>query len=170
MKETLKQYEELASTDTLTKVFNHGRIETEIRNAIEQYQKEKLPVSMMILDIDHFKSVNDRYGHAVGDTTLVHLAEVTNNALAGKNTALGRWGGEEFVAIIYGESEESLLADAEMLRSTIEQAQFEVVGSITCSIGVALLNSDDTSETWFKRADHAMYTAKSTGRNRVCYE
>ena len=170
MKETLKQYEELASTDTLTKVYNHGRIETEMRNAIELYQNEKMSAGLMILDIDHFKSVNDRYGHAVGDTTLVNLAQIINNALAGRNIAVGRWGGEEFAVIIYGESEESLTADAEMLRSSIEEAPFEIVGSITCSIGVALLHSDDTSESWFKRADHAMYTAKSTGRNRVCYE
>ena len=170
MKETLKQYEELASTDTLTKVFNHGRMETEMRNAIEQYQKERIPITLMILDIDHFKNVNDRYGHAVGDTTLVHLAQIINKALTEKDVAVGRWGGEEFVVIVYGESEESLLADAEILRSSIEKAEFEVAGSITCSIGVALLHSDDNPESWFKRADHALYTAKSTGRNRVCYE
>jgi len=170
MKETLKQYEELASTDALTKVFNHGRIETELRNAIEQYKKEELTASLMILDIDHFKSVNDSYGHAVGDTTLVNLAEVISKAFAEKKAAVGRWGGEEFAVVIYGESGESLRNTAESLRSSIEEAKFEVVGSITCSIGVTELRTDDTPELWFARADHALYTAKSTGRNRVCYE
>lgn len=170
MKETLKQYEELASTDALTKVFNHGRIETELRNAIEQYKKEELTASLMILDIDHFKSVNDSYGHAVGDTTLVNLAEVISKAFTEKKAAVGRWGGEEFAVVIYGESGESLRNTAESLRSSIEEAKFEVVGSITCSIGVTELRTDDTPELWFARADHALYTAKSTGRNRVCYE
>ena len=170
MKETLKQYEELASTDALTKVFNHGRIVKELRNAIEQYKKEELTASLMILDIDHFKSVNDSYGHAVGDTTLVNLAEVISKAFTEKKAAVGRWGGEEFAVVIYGESGESLRNTAESLRSSIEEAKFEVVGSITCSIGVTELRTDDTPELWFARADHALYTAKSTGRNRVCYE
>jgi diguanylate cyclase (GGDEF)-like protein len=124
----------------------------------------------MILDIDHFKNVNDRYGHAVGDKTLVHLAEAVKNALSGKNAAVGRWGGEEFAVIIYNEDKESLMNTAEMLRSSIEAAQFEVVGSITCSIGITELCADDTPEPWFARADKALYTAKSTGRNKVCYE
>lgn len=170
MKETLKHYEELASTDALTNVFNHGRIETEMRNAIEQYKKEDMTVSLIILDIDHFKSVNDRYGHAVGDTTLVNLAQSISKALAEKNIAVGRWGGEEFAVVIYGEKGESLISAAEKLRRYIEEEQFEVVGSITCSIGVTELHTDDSIETWFARADHALYTAKSTGRNRVCYE
>lgn len=170
MKATLKHYEELASTDPLTSVFNHGRIETELRNAIEQHKKDNLPAGLMILDIDHFKNVNDRYGHAVGDKTLVHLAETVKNALSGKNAAVGRWGGEEFAVIIYNEDKESLMNTAEMLRSSIEAAQFEVVGSITCSIGITELCTDDTPEPWFARADKALYTAKSTGRNKVCYE
>ena len=170
MKATLKQYEELASTDTLTSVFNHGRIETELRNAIEQYKKEDLISSLMILDIDHFKNVNDRYGHAVGDTTLAHLAEIIKETLADRNTAVGRWGGEEFAVVIYGEDKDSIVDTAEMLRRSIEAASFEVVGSVTCSIGVTELHSDDTPDSWFNRADHAMYTAKSQGRNRVCHE
>lgn len=170
MKATLKHYEELASTDPLTSVFNHGRIETELRNAIEQHKKDNLPAGLMILDIDHFKNVNDRYGHAVGDKTLVHLAETVKNALSGKNAAVGRWGGEEFAVIIYNEDKESLMNTAEMLRSSIEAAQFEVVGSITCSIGITELCADEQPEPWFARADKALYTAKSTGRNKVCYE
>lgn len=170
MKATLKHYEELASTDTLTAVFNHGRIETELRNAIEQHKKDNLPAGLMILDIDHFKTVNDRYGHAVGDKTLSHLAEVVKNALAGKNAAVGRWGGEEFAVVIYSEDKDSLMNTAEMLRSSIEAASFDVVGSITCSIGAAELCTDDLPEPWFTRADKALYTAKSTGRNKVCYE
>jgi len=82
----------------------------------------------------------------------------------------GRWGGEEFAVIIYGEDADSLKSTAEKLRISIESAEFEAVGSITCSIGVSELRKGDTHETLFSRADHAMYTTKSEGRNRVCFE
>ena len=170
MKATLKEYEELASTDALTGVFNHGRIETELRNAIEQHKADNAPTSLIILDIDHFKEVNDRYGHAVGDKTLVHLVEIINGTLSGENAAVGRWGGEEFAIIIYDVNTEMLLTTAEKLRACIEESKFEEVDSITCSIGATELHSDDSPESWFARADHALYTAKSTGRNRVCNE
>lgn len=170
MKATLKHYEELASTDSLTMVFNHGRIETELRNAIEACRNQNIPASLMILDIDHFKKVNDRYGHAVGDTTLVHLAEVIRQTVADRKAAVGRWGGEEFAVVLYGEDEEAARADAEVLRKNIEDAHFEAVGSITCSIGVTQLRADDLPESWFKHAYHALYTAKSSGRNCVCLE
>jgi len=170
MKATIKHYEELASTDPLTTVFNHGRIEAELRNAIEQHKKDASSAGLMILDIDHFKEVNDTHGHAVGDMTLVHLVEIIKQSFSGKNHVIGRWGGEEFAIVIYGESSDELKASAEQLRIDVEKASFDVVKSITCSIGVSELRSDDFPEDWFERADHALYTAKSEGRNRVCYE
>ena len=141
MQEMLKEYEERASTDPLTMVFNH-----------------------------HFKNVNDTYGHAVGDSTLVHLAETMKNTFTGRNAPVGRWGGEEFVVVLYGENEDSLFKNAELLRNAIKNEPFSVVGNITCSIGITMLRKDDTTESWFDRADHALYTAKSEGRNRVCRE
>lgn len=170
MKATLKHYEELASTDALTSVFNHGRIKTELRNAIEQQKKNGLSAGLMILDLDHFKEVNDTHGHAVGDKTLVRLADIIRQTFAGKNTAIGRWGGEEFAAVIYGENAAELEASAEQLRAAVEAAGFDAVGTITCSVGVSELRADDSPETWFERADHALYSAKSKGRNCVCHE
>lgn len=168
--ERINQYEIEVSTDSLTKVFNHGRIETELRNAIEKFDKDGSPVGLMILDIDHFKSVNDRFGHAVGDTTLSHLAEITRSALADKNAVVGRWGGEEFAVVVYGEEGETLNETAEMIRSTVESAEFDVVKSITCSIGVTEVRTGDDHTSWFNRADHALYAAKTAGRNRVICE
>ena len=124
----------------------------------------------MILDIDHFKEVNDTHGHAAGDSTLVHLADIIRQTLSGRNAAIGRWGGEEFAIVVYGEDKQALLAAAENIRSNVETSHFDAVGSITCSIGVSELRTDDALETWFERADNALYTAKSEGRNRVCYE
>jgi diguanylate cyclase (GGDEF)-like protein len=168
MKATLKHYEELASRDPLTQIFNHGRIETEICNAMEQSHKAGMPIGLMILDIDHFKSVNDRFGHAVGDTTLKHFAEIINEKLSGTNAAVGRWGGEEFAAVLYGTDEEHLKQTAEMLRIAIAEGSFEGVGSITCSVGATMLRREDVLESWFERADQALYNAKTDGRNRIC--
>lgn len=168
MKATLKQYEELASRDPLTQIFNHGRIETEICNAMEQAHKDGTPIGLMILDIDHFKSVNDRFGHAVGDTTLKHFAEIINEALKDRNAAVGRWGGEEFAAVLYDTDEENLKQTSEALRLAVAEGSFAGVGSITCSVGATMLRREDVLESWFERADQALYNAKTDGRNRIC--
>jgi len=96
--------------------------------------------------------------------------ELISKAFSNKTAAIGRWGGEDFTVVIYGESEETIMSAAEKLRSSIEGEKFEVIGSITCSIGVSQLQTDDSPESWFVRADHALYNAKSQGRNRVCCE
>lgn len=167
-KATIKHYEELASRDSLTQIFNHGRIETELCNAIEQYHKDGKGIALLILDIDHFKSINDRFGHTVGDTTLVHLAETIRDELSNRKTAIGRWGGEEFAAVLYDVDSNALEPIAEQLRMRIEKEHYNVVELVTCSIGAAMLERADTAESWFDRADAALYEAKDSGRNRVC--
>jgi diguanylate cyclase (GGDEF)-like protein len=88
-------------------------------------------------------------------------------ALSGHSSVYGRWGGEEFVVVIYGAAEEELRILADHLRSSVENEKFEGVGAVTCSIGAAVLEENDTFETWFDRADNAVYTAKSNGRNCI---
>ena len=168
MKATLKHYEELALRDSLTHLFNHGRIETELCNAIEQFRKSGQAVGLIILDIDNFKNVNDCFGHAVGDSTLQHFAEIIRQTLNGRNTAFGRWGGEEFAAVLYDTSEEDMRHVGEAIRTAIAEGEFDTVGSVTCSVGGTLLRKDDVLDSWFERADKALYSAKSEGRNRVC--
>ena len=164
---TLKKYEELASKDALTDVFNHGRIETEISNAIEIVGRTGRAVSMMMFDIDFFKSVNDKFGHAVGDITLKHFAYMLKGYFKDINAVVGRWGGEEFVVVCYDADLEKTLGYAEEIRDNISKEEYKVAGKITCSIGVAQIDKSDSFSEVFDRMDKALYKAKSDGRNCI---
>ena len=165
--DTLKRYEELASKDPLTDIYNHGRIETEISNAIESFNASGQPVSFMMLDIDFFKKVNDKYGHSVGDFVLKAFVKVVKDFIEPYKFAIGRWGGEEFVCVCYGMNSNDLMPVAEGLRKKVEEAEFEKEIKITCSIGLTELKKGDTAQIIFDRVDHAMYEAKTGGRNRI---
>lgn len=164
---TLKKYEELASKDTLTDIFNHGRIETEIHNAIEIVSRDDRNVSMMMFDIDFFKKVNDTYGHAVGDVTLKHFAYILKKYFERKNAVIGRWGGEEFVAVCYDTNLETAINYAEEIRAKVQGEEFSVAGKITVSSGLTQIKKEDEFETAFDKMDKALYQAKSDGRNCV---
>ena len=165
--DTLKRYEELASKDPLTSIFNHGRIETEIINSIEAFNSDGRPVSFMMLDIDFFKKVNDKYGHSVGDYVLKQFVKVINEFIEPHEITIGRWGGEEFVCVCYGITLDELKPLAEQLRQKVEASEFEKTIKITCSIGLTELKKGDTAQIIFDRVDHAMYEAKTGGRNRI---
>ena len=164
---TLKKYEDLASKDSLTSVYNRGRIETEIDNAIDKKKKTGEPVSMMILDIDYFKQVNDSFGHSVGDGALVRFSEIINEYIGNYNAVLGRWGGEEFVVVFYDTDINKIGDIAEELRQKIESENFTQIGKLTCSIGTTEVRADDDTLNAFDRMDKALYEAKSSGRNNV---
>jgi diguanylate cyclase (GGDEF) domain len=163
----LKKYEELALTDSLTGVYNHGGIETELYNAINKWQKSKESVSLMMLDLDYFKKVNDTYGHSAGDITLKTFSKIIKDYVSEENAAVGRWGGEEFVIIAYGRSADQFYEMAEQLRKKVEEYEFPEIGHISCSIGVTELKKDDNFDDAFNRLDKAMYTSKNEGRNKV---
>lgn len=165
--DTLKRYEELASKDPLTDIYNHGRIETEIRNSIEAFNSNGETVSFMMLDIDFFKKVNDKYGHSVGDIVLKQFVKAIKEFIQPYKMTIGRWGGEEFVCVCYGMNLEELKTIAEQLRQKIEDTTFEKAIKITCSIGLTELKKGDTAQIIFDRVDKAMYEAKSSGRNRI---
>ena len=165
--DTLKRYEELASKDPLTDIFNHGRIETEIVNSIETFNTKGQPVSYMMLDIDHFKKVNDKLGHSVGDYVLKQFVRVINEFIEPYEITIGRWGGEEFVCVCYNMTIKDLEPIAEKLRQKVEDSEFENTIKITCSIGLTELKKGDTAKVIFDRVDHAMYEAKTGGRNRI---
>jgi diguanylate cyclase (GGDEF)-like protein len=168
VRESLRRYEELASLDPLTQIYNHGRIETEICNAIKKSRKNGTELSMLMLDIDFFKNVNDRYGHAAGDSTLVRFTELIRDTFKNRKAAYGRWGGEEFAVVLYDTGREEVEALAEKIRSRVENESFPGTGSVTCSIGAGVLQSDDDFDSFFGRVDRAVYTAKENGRNCVC--
>ena len=164
---TLKKYEEMAITDPLTSVFNHGEIENQMHNAITISQKNNEPVSLMMVDLDLFKEVNDNYGHSVGDTTLKTFAKIMKDFVLKQRASVGRWGGEEFVIVCFDKDAEGAMADAEKLRKAVEAYDFPEIGHITCSIGVTQVKSDDNFTEAFNRIDKAMYDSKQNGRNTV---
>ncbi|MCJ7765369.1 MAG: GGDEF domain-containing protein, partial [Thiovulaceae bacterium] len=118
------------------------------------------------LDIDHFKSINDRFGHPVGDETLVYIAQLIKEHLRSTDKAV-RWGGEEFIIIYLETTADEILKLTEKLRQKIEQHVFTTAGSTTASFGATLYKNGDTKESIIKRADNALYMAKRGGRNRI---
>lgn len=167
MMSTLKKYESLALRDSLTGLFNHGGIDTDLKNSIEVYKKGGASVSLLMLDLDHFKYINDTYGHATGDKVLKSFGGIIKESVEDKRATAGRWGGEEFVIVLRDLSEEKAFAFADELRKKTESAKFEEIGQITCSIGISRLKKDDTFTDIFNRVDKAMYISKAEGRNRV---
>ncbi|MBP5358387.1 MAG: GGDEF domain-containing protein [Treponema sp.] len=165
--ETLKKYEDLASRDPLTSLFNHGRIETEISNGVEAFKSKGTQVSLMMLDIDYFKKVNDTHGHSVGDIILKQFADLVVDFLKPYNIITGRWGGEEFVCVCYDMDSGKVKQVAEELRQKILESDFDTVGKLTCSVGLTEVKSSDTAKSVFDRVDRAMYEAKTSGRNRT---
>ncbi|HEY5537201.1 MAG TPA: GGDEF domain-containing protein [Acetobacterium sp.] len=167
---TLKKNEELASKDSLTGVYNHGRIETELYNAIENKKENERSLSIMMIDIDYFKKVNDIFGHSTGDITLKHFVAIACDFIESYNIKIGRWGGDEFVAVCYDINASELMIIAENMRIKISEAKFDIASNITCSIGITEINKNDTVKEAFERADKAMYSAKLSGRNCVKVE
>ncbi len=164
---TLKEYETLAFKDPLTGLFNHGGIRTEINNAIDIHRKGGSSVSLLMIDLDHFKDINDTYGHSAGDNALKTLAGILSSSIDGKRASVGRWGGEEFLILLRGVSHEEAYDFAEDVRKKVEAANFDTVGQITCSIGISHLKNEDTFDDFFNRVDKAMYASKQAGRNKV---
>ena len=119
-----------------------------------------------MLDIDRFKDVNDRYGHAIGDNSINHVVEIISQEMR-TTDILGRWGGEEFVWLMPETNLEGAAQAAERLRADIEAHTFEKAGTLTASLGVAQANNGESAEQVHKRADEALYRAKDGGRNRV---
>lgn len=159
-----------ASTDSLTGVMRRRPFDEQVVREIVRARRHKKPLSYAFIDVDHFKSINDAYGHGVGDLVLKKLAEVCTTELRGCDY-FGRIGGEEFAVLL---PETDLVTGsevAERLRGAIEKSVIQVSGAtinITASIGVTEYDgSTDDFETLLKRADSAMYDAKGSGRNRV---
>lgn len=122
---------------------------------------------MALMDIDHFKQVNDRFGHLIGDEVLVLMARIMCTSLR-HHDQLYRFGGEEFVVMLRCPNHAGALAVLERFRQTVETFEFPQVGRITISVGFTQLRGDDTPDLAFNRADKAVYLAKESGRNRVC--
>jgi len=161
-----KRIEELSITDRLTGLYNRLKLDEMLSLHVSMAHRHKTPFSVIMLDIDKFKSVNDTYGHQVGDTLLQEIASVLKTNIRLEDV-LGRWGGEEFLILLPNMTCEGALLLAEKLRLAIETYSFSTVGSRTSSFGVASYTQSDNTKTIVGRADEALYRAKANGRNRV---
>lgn len=159
--------EELAATDKLTGVYNRSHLDKVLDFGINKSIEYKDDISIIFIDIDRFKSINDVYGHQVGDLILKEFAKTIQNNIRDKDT-FGRWGGEEFLIICHETNIDGALILAENLRLKIENKIFDHVENITSSFGVAALEDGDNTYSLVKKADKALYKAKYDGRNRVC--
>jgi diguanylate cyclase (GGDEF)-like protein len=162
------ELEQLYVTDRLTGLCNRHKIDEALQKNLANAERYKRPFGVVMLDIDFFKKINDRQGHAIGDKILKEFALVLFRHTR-KNDIVGRWGGEEFLVICPETDLNGLIALAEKLRVAIEQNSFEGGNSVTVSCGVAQFVAQDAVETLIDKADQALYQAKNTGRNQVCY-
>ncbi|MFU8885802.1 MAG: PAS domain S-box protein [Cyanobacteriota bacterium] len=157
---------EMATTDSLTKIWNRRHLETLIHSAIVGSDRYGLPITLIICDIDFFKTVNDRFGHQVGDQVLVEFCRRIQACLR-EVDVFARWGGEEFMVLISPGDASAAAVLAEKLRKEIAATPFPGVGSITASFGVAERAAAESEADWFRRVDDALYAAKAGGRNRA---
>lgn len=165
LNERNKELKKIASTDQLTKIYNRRELEDALEKVIA-YSKEGRSYGILFLDIDHFKNINDSYGHDVGDTVLVAVVNQIRGLLDSDHV-FGRWGGEEFIYLIPAADEKSLWSFAEKVRNIIAQTRFSTVKHITISVGASMVRPEDKPESLLKRADEAVYEAKESGRNKV---
>jgi len=161
-----KKLKKLAVTDGLTDLFNYRAFQHRLHLEIERSKRFTLPLSLLMLDIDHFKQYNDKFGHPAGDRLLKEFADLLRNHVREVDCP-ARYGGEEFVLILPGTVKKSALIVAEKIRVLVETADFS--GShITVSIGVASFPEDtDAKDSLITLADQALYQAKEAGRNRI---
>ena len=160
------ELENLATTDRLTQAYNRTKFHEIIKGEIERVKRYGHPLSMILFDIDHFKKVNDNFGHSAGDYILKTLTSIVKENLR-EIDFLVRWGGEEFIVITPETDLEKAEILAERIRKAIEDYTFEQAGKITISLGVTRFRRDENEDSFIKRADDTMYKAKEKGRNRV---
>ena len=159
---------ELSNTDKLTGIRNRRFFQEKLEEQIELYRREGISFSLLIIDIDHFKQVNDTYGHQVGDVVLVKLAGLLADGVRPEDV-VARFGGEEFTILLPGTGADKSKEMAEQLNRTVAQAAWEETGSLTVSIGAATFSEQDTEASILVNADRALYASKRNGRNRTTH-
>lgn len=158
--------ESITLYDLLTDVYSRRYFFELLKGEISKAQRKEYMFSVIMFDIDHFKKVNDTYGHDKGDYVLKTIADIVKSSIR-KADALSRIGGEEFTILLPDTNIDKATALAERVRRSVEDYKFDVVGRATISLGVTEFKADDSSDTLFKRVDEAMYLAKNSGRNCV---
>jgi diguanylate cyclase (GGDEF)-like protein/PAS domain S-box-containing protein len=170
--EKVEELEKMALLDPITRIGNRRYGDLSLAARLNELERYDWPFGVLFMDIDHFKKVNDLYGHDVGDRILRIVATTVINGLRSSDV-VSRWGGEEFIALVPQVDIEHLKNVAEKIRLLVEKSSISVEGKnieVTISIGATLARKDDTAETLIKRADELMYRSKSEGRNRLSVE
>lgn len=160
--------EQLAIRDPLTGVKNRRSMDEELQLAVAGYHRNQLSYGLALMDLDHFKIVNDKHGHAVGDRVLLDFVAIIE-ASSRRVDQLFRFGGEEFVLLLPGVDREGLARATEQLQRVVRQNLKSPSGPVTASFGLALLEDSDDSESWLWRADRALYQAKAQGRDCIVF-
>lgn len=160
-----KKLEVRATVDKLTNIFNRDKFSEMLKYEIEKFKRYSLYFSLIFFDIDHFKSVNDTFGHDIGDFVLKEIASLVQSKLRDTDT-FARWGGEEFIILLPNTDLSNATKLAERLREAIAQHDFQY-REITSSFGVTEIKSADSEDSLIKRVDENLYNSKNSGRNRV---
>jgi diguanylate cyclase (GGDEF)-like protein len=161
--------EEMASTDNLSGLLNRHAFNILMTKLMSEYRREPRPLSVLMVDIDHFKSINDRHGHQTGDIVLKAIADRLKGGLRDSDLAV-RWGGEEFLLVLKGCTREEAERIAENLRAVVMATPIQALGQdilATVSLGVSEYDGKETTDHLVDRVDQALYRAKTAGRNRV---
>jgi len=161
-----KEYEIKASTDSLTGLYNRYKFSELYNSAYRTMIQRDNDISLILLDIDFFKKVNDNFGHNIGDDVLVKVAHTLLKTLRNIDVVC-RWGGEEFIVLLPTAGLDTATTIAEKLRKNVQDLEIELVGHISISLGVSHVKEGDTMELTIDRADKALYLAKESGRNCV---
>jgi diguanylate cyclase (GGDEF)-like protein len=166
-----KELFEKATRDALTGAYSKGALIERGPEVIKRSETLNEPLSVIVFDIDHFKKVNDTYGHAAGDMVLKELSRIISTKLVRANDFFARYGGEEFVLILSGTPVSAAIDIAERIRKTIQESEFSFESKqipVTVSVGCASRKNEEASwDVLFERADKALYSSKQNGRNRV---
>lgn len=163
-----QELERLASTDQLTGIYNRHMFHALLNQEFERSNRYKTAFGVIMFDLDHFKDVNDNFGHDIGDHVLQRIADIVKNCIRASDI-FSRWGGEEFLILCSGANLDQSISLAEKIRQYIEDEEFDGVGTITSSFGVTLYTPDDTVEALLRRVDDALYQSKNNGRNQVSF-
>ena len=168
-----RQLYRLATQDSLTGMHNRRQFLELAEHELRRSQRYQQPLAVLMMGLDRFKGINDRYGHAAGDTVIARFAAVCREVLRGSDLA-GRLGGEEFAAVLVNTRPEQAVQVAERLREAVGETPVENSGQqirFTVSVGLTMLTGEgDSIEDALKRADKLLYQAKDSGRNRVCHD